>query len=160
MSALLYFDASALVKAYVREEYSEEAVAFLSLAPNPITSALSGSEVPAALCRLLRSGVLSEQAAGEALEQFWREWRSAYVLVPLDADLAAQGGELSCRHGLRGMDGAHLAAAQWARNRLGRESSVGFVTYDLVLWRAAGRAGFEALPPDLEERRDRSMAAS
>ncbi|NPV09095.1 MAG: type II toxin-antitoxin system VapC family toxin [Anaerolineae bacterium] len=138
-----YYDASALVKRYVLEPGAADVGALMAADGSPITGAASGAEVPAALAKATRLGSVSLEDARAALQAFLHEWER-YERIPLDGRLGREAGELAWRHGLRGFDAVHLAAAIRAGQLHGE--SVTLVTYDHRLAEAAKAAGLEVYP--------------
>ena len=59
---ILYLDASALVKRYVKERGSQEVIALTAAAGAVATSLVSRAEVAAALARAVRLGVLDRSS--------------------------------------------------------------------------------------------------
>lgn len=129
---MIYFlDASALVKAYVREAGTEEVRKLLrrTLA----ASAISLVEVTSALRRRAREGGLSQphaDLAAAAVKADLREMWVVEVRRPV-LDLAA---DLVGRHPLRAYDAVQLASALTLAKRAG---AVTFVCSDTVLLEAA-----------------------
>jgi predicted nucleic acid-binding protein len=143
-----YYDASALVKRYVDEPGSQEVRSLMQLDSRHVTAAASGAEVPAALARAVRAGRLQMDEAQSALAHFRRDWERSYVVIPLNSVAARRAGELAWRHGLRGYDAVHLAAALIAGEILG--SPVEVVSYDRELARAAQAEGLAVYPNGIE----------
>lgn len=108
--ALVYFDASALVKLVVEEPGTDLAAALWDGCDAALSGRLAYPEVCAALAAAgrnhdLRNGEVV--VARESWEQFWAAVRPV-ELTPAVARLA---GELTWRHALRGADAVHLASA-------------------------------------------------
>ncbi|MHB0876170.1 MAG: type II toxin-antitoxin system VapC family toxin [Anaerolineae bacterium] len=142
-----YYDASALVKFYVVETGSGDVRQLLRSDTLSVTSAVAGSEVPAAIARARRMGRITLPGAEAAMAMFRQEWLAKYMTLPLDDELALEAGELAWRHGLRGFDAAHLASAIALGRLYGERITV--VTYDRHLWRAAKAEGMDAFPAEL-----------
>lgn len=133
---LVYLDTSALVKRYVAEAGSEEVRALLQEAQAVATSAVAQVEMAAALAKAMRMGVLSPEGAQAALDAFLEDWPRLHRLRLTDL-LLERARDLAWREGLRGYDAAHLAAALLWQEAL--EVPVLLATFDVGLWRAAGR---------------------
>lgn len=110
--ALVYFDASALVKLCVREPGSELASALWNRADVVVSSRLADAEVRAALAAGERAGVLDPLARrrGAAL---WDDLSAGLHVVEVTADVAARAAELlaACPVPLRAADALHVASA-------------------------------------------------
>ncbi|PVU82546.1 VapC toxin family PIN domain ribonuclease [Cellulomonas sp. WB94] len=113
--ALVYLDASALVKLCVDEPGSELAAALWDGADVVATSRIADAEVRATLASGRRSGRLDPAAARRALDAWERLWPALRV-VEVTAELADRAARLIARHPLRGGDALHLAAALTLRS--------------------------------------------
>src|SRR5262245_38978329 len=113
---MLFADASALVKRYVRERHSAGVSRLLAAGPIAV-SRLSEVEVPSALTRLFREGRLSRAARDRALGAVVADFVSWHVveLIPEVTGLAR--AEL-LRHDLRTGDAIQLASAIWLRQTI------------------------------------------
>jgi len=148
---ILYLDASALVKQYVREAGSEEmadAIAATDRYRVLATSILTGVEVPASVALACRMGRLSEEQERVVLVDFRHDLAGIH-LVPVDLELVARAARLAHQHALRGYDSVHLASAVSLSEMLGED--VTFACFDRTLSRAARAAGLSPLPDDLQE---------
>jgi len=105
---VLYWDASAVLSALLKDDHSREAHRWASRSGYHFLSTLAYAEVSAVLRRIARERLLAEvlvKAAEESLETGpWRSWQG----VPRQNDLR----QLSARYSLRGADLWHLAAAK------------------------------------------------
>ncbi|NNU26098.1 type II toxin-antitoxin system VapC family toxin [Isoptericola sediminis] len=109
--ALVYFDASALVKLCVPEPGSELASALWNRADLVVTSRLADVELRAALAAGLRAGVLDAAAHDRAVAR-WEELWPALHRVEVTAELADQAAALAAgTDPLRGADAVHVAGA-------------------------------------------------
>ena len=108
--AIVYFDASALVKLLVEEPGSETAAALWDGCDAAISSRLAYPEVCAALAAAGRSLDLDEESLATC-EQDWDEFWSAIRPVEFTARVEWVAGRLARRHRLRGADAVHLASA-------------------------------------------------
>ena len=111
--ALVYFDASALVKLCVAEPGSELASALWNRADVVSTSRLSDTEVRAALAAGERAGVLDAAERAQALATWERLWPALHLVEVspevLDRASALAGGN---GHSLRGADAVHQRRGQ------------------------------------------------
>lgn len=111
--AILFLDASALVKRCVAEAGSEWVTGLLAPGRgNTIhISVVSGAEVVAALVRRQRSGSLSPHETSLAIAEFTDDWAHLFDVVRADRELVAGAMGLAQRFGLRGYDAIQLASA-------------------------------------------------
>jgi predicted nucleic acid-binding protein len=143
---ILYLDASALVKRYIREPGTLEVAEALAGADIVGTSVISRVETAAALAKAICIGTLTRQAAASALQVFRGEW-PALVRVQATEMLVVRADELAWQLGLRGYDALHLASALTWQEGMGEEVTV--ATFDRQLWQAAGQRGLTAFPHNL-----------
>jgi uncharacterized protein len=135
-----YFDASALVKRYVREKGSVKVRRLISSAL-PATSRLSEVEVASALARLARGGAFSVTERDRALAAVEVDF-AAILVVELTPEIAARARTLLQRHPLRAGDAIQLASCLYLQEQLGEE--VPLVAFDGRLTEAARREGLGA----------------
>lgn len=132
-----YFDASALVKRYVRERGTAK-VRRLLTSDVPVTSRLSAVEIASALARRAREGAFSDAARDRAAAAFDADLASMLV-VELTAAISARAQALVRRHALRAGDAIQLASCLYIQEELGDETS--FVAFDDRLANAARLEG-------------------
>lgn len=132
-----YFDASALVKRYVRERGTAK-VRRLLTSDVPVTSRLSAVEIASALARRAREGAFSEAARDRAVAAVNADLASILV-VELTAAIVARAQALVRRHELRAGDAIQLASCLYIQEALGEETS--FVAFDDRLANAARLEG-------------------
>lgn len=108
--ALVYFDASALVKLVVEEPGSDVAGQLWDACDAAFSSRLAYAEVRAALSAARRSKSLSPRQAKQA-EADWEEFWASTRPVELTRAVEREAGELASSHALRGADAVHLASA-------------------------------------------------
>lgn len=114
---MLFVDASALIKRYVRERHS--AATRRRLAAGPVAvSRLSEVEVPSGLARLGREGRLTERARDRAVAAVAADF-DAWYIVELTPDVTAIARSCLSRHHLRSGDAIQLASALWLQQALG-----------------------------------------
>lgn len=143
---IVYLDASALVKRYVLEAGSREVNALIAGASVVGTAAISHAEVSSALAKAVRMRLLSREEAASALQVFSAEWESL-IRLQLTEVLISRAATLAWKHGLRGYDSVHLAAALFWQDMLG--DTVTLASYDRQLWEAAKVTGLVAWPESL-----------
>jgi predicted nucleic acid-binding protein len=108
--AVVYFDASALVKLLVEEAGTDLVAELWDGCDAALSSRLAYPEVRAALEASRRNRDLTARQAEDA-ERAWEEYWAACRPVELTPGIARQAGDLAGRHGLRGADAVHLASA-------------------------------------------------
>lgn len=108
--ALVYFDASALVKLIVDEDGSDIAARLWDGCDAALASRLAYVEVCAALVASQRNNDLSESDLETALTGFETFWASVRPLEMTEA-VQLRAGRLAREHSLRGADAIHLASA-------------------------------------------------
>ena len=137
-----FFDASALVKRYVREP--ETAAVRRALASSPVViSRLSEVEVVSALVRLARDGHIQARQKDRATLAFLEDL-TAWHVVELTPEVTALARSLLSRRTLRAGDAIQLASAL----RLQQMTLVpldAFVAYDARLVEAAASEGLTGL---------------
>jgi predicted nucleic acid-binding protein len=144
---IVYFDASALVKRYLREAGTEDVVRLSGTLISAGTSLISRAEVSAAIGRAARLGAISRSDAEAAVTDFRRHWLSLFR-VRVDETTMARADTLAWELGLRGYDAVHLASALTWREAMA-ESPV-FATFDRALAKAARAQGLDVWPESLE----------
>ncbi len=154
---ILYLDASALVKQYIRERGSEEVEMALTQAESIATAVISRAEVSAALAKAVRLGVLTPESGGTACQAFRSDWLTL-VRVAVTELVVGRADAFAWDYGLRGYDAVHLAAASVWAETMG--SRLLLATFDRDLWIAAQRLGMQAYPDDLPSLLDQWRAES
>jgi len=129
-----FFDASAVVKRYVREREST-AVRRLLRAGDVAVSRLSEIEVVSALARLEREAAISRPQRNRAIAAFTTDL-AAWHVVELSPDVVATARTLLVRHVLRAGDAIQLASAHVLRTALGQDLEA-LVAYDQRVLTAA-----------------------
>jgi uncharacterized protein len=137
---MVFVDASALVKRYVRERHSLKVRRLLN-AEAVAVSRISDVEVPSAFARLVRERRLSSRARRRALQAFVGDV-GAWHVVEVTAAVTALARDLLLRHDLRSGEAIQLASALWLRQAV---PLAGFVAFDTRLGSAA-RAEQFAMP--------------
>lgn len=108
--ALVYFDASALVKLVIDEDGSDLAARLWDGCDAALASRLAYVEVYAALAASRRNSDLSEARLETALDGFDAFWASVRPVEITEA-VQLRAGLLARQHSLRGADAIHLASA-------------------------------------------------
>ena len=143
---IVYLDASALVKRYVRERGSKDVMELTATARAVATAIISRAEVAAALARAVRLGVVGRVGGRRAQDIFSREWPD-FARIPVTEALVSLAERLAWDHDLRGYDAVQLAAAVTWQDVIGED--VVLATFDRRLWRAAPDVGLTAWPDKL-----------
>lgn len=132
-----YFDASALVKRYVREEASAR-VRRLLVSDTPATSRLSEVEVTSALERRAREGAFSPAERDRALAALVSDF-PVLVVVELTPEITAKARALLQRHALGAGDAVQIASCLYLQEKLGEPVTI--VAFDERLLTAARQEG-------------------
>jgi predicted nucleic acid-binding protein len=111
--SVYYIDTSALVKRYAREPGTQwiEELTDLDSGNEIYTVRLTGPEMIAAIFRKARNRELTRAVANRIAGQFTADWESQYRIVEVTESVGDQAMTLARKHGLRGYDAVHLAAA-------------------------------------------------
>lgn len=141
---MLYLDASALVKRYVREQGRRALELRLRADQLLYSSASSFAEVHAALARKHREREITQVEFLQARNQFERDWIEIHE-VAVNAETLNPVPPLVERLRLRGMDAIHLAAAIWVERKFAQKPEV--VSSDPALLHSAKGLGFLIFDP-------------
>ncbi len=141
--AVVYFDASALVKLFLDEHGSDLAATLWDECDIAATSLLTYPEVCAALAAAERNRDASAPEITEALARWNVAWERLRV-VELTSELAVHAGELAREHQLGGADAVHLASAL-----LLEPAGVVLAAWDRRLHSGAAGAGLAVAPDTL-----------
>lgn len=128
----LYLDASAFVELVFPERDLDLLIAAIARADRVVTAVITLAEVSCALERARRGGLLRKAAHARAQREVESAWPGLGRLV-VDEALAREGAILGRKHGLKGYDAVHLAAAVRAL----REGEVTMASWDRPLLAAA-----------------------
>jgi predicted nucleic acid-binding protein len=138
---ILYLDSSALVKLYVLEPATDTVEAMVTEADSIATSRIAYVEACAALARRKRERRLTQEAFAAAYKALCDQWRH-FAAVELDE---LKAGALAVKHGLRGFDAVHLAAALEVRASAGAIPIL-FCSFDKTQATAARAENFSVVP--------------
>jgi uncharacterized protein len=130
-----YFDASALVKRYVREKGSVKVRRLLS-SDVSATSRLSAVEIASALMRRSREGAFADAERVRAFAALPGDL-AALLVVELTPDIVTRAQALLQRHALRAGDAIQLASCLFLQEELGEKTTL--VAFDERLTAAARR---------------------
>jgi uncharacterized protein len=144
---IIYFDTSALVKRYLREENSDKVIALFDKGDHIFGSiVVTQVEMAATFQRSVRMGASSPKLAAEVWDDFRTHWQS-FTRLRIFAGIVERASESAWKYDLRGYDSLHLAGAMLWEETLG--VPITLATYDRELWIAAQKAGMESWPPEL-----------
>ena len=136
-----YFDASALVKRYVREKGSV-AVRRLLASGIAATSRLSEVEVSSGVIRRAREGAFTTRRRDRILAALQRDV-PALAIVEMSPEVTADARGLLMRHVLRAGDAVQLASCLYLQRQLAQP--VPFVAFDNRLLQAARAEGLTVI---------------
>ena len=134
-----YFDASALVKRYVREPQTD-AVRRLLAEDTAASSRLTEVEISSAVVRRCREGGMSAKSRDAILSMLRDDFAVLYV-VEFSAAISRLCHELLIRRPLRAGDAIQLASGIHLRDQIGQPTE--FISYDRRLNAAAADEGME-----------------
>ena len=144
---IIYFDTSALVKRYLREDNSERVLTLFDEPDHIFGSVVVAQvEMAATLQRAVRMNAASSKLAAEVWQDFLDHWQS-FTRLRIFAGTIERASENAWRYDLRGYDSLHLAAALLWQETLGTQITL--ATFDRELWLAGQKAGMLSWPPDL-----------
>lgn len=144
---IFYFDTSALLKAYVQEEGSNDVIALMNEVDNLFGSiVLTKVEMASAIQRAVRATGSSSTIATNAWHDFLNDWES-FMRLRVTAATIEKASDLAWKYGLRGYDSLHFAAALIWQETL--DMKVTFAAFDRDLWLASRKTGLEAWPSGL-----------
>lgn len=132
----LYGDSSALFKLYVMEPRTDDVQRMVRDASTIATSSIARVEILSALGRLRREKRLSPSSFMRARRRFEEDWPQ-FVAVAPDPGLLHLAADLALKHGLKSLDGIHLASFQQVLERT--DDELEFLSFDDRLTRAAKR---------------------
>jgi len=144
-----FFDASALVKRYLREAGSEWVrQLILREQPRIFLSSLSGAEVLAAIMRKARAREARPPERDKVVRAFRREFMTGYVLIPPEPTVIQKAMDLLLTYPLRAYDAVQLASAL-ALPALPGGATLVFVSADNGLLTVTKKLGFAVENPNL-----------
>jgi predicted nucleic acid-binding protein len=143
---MLYLDTSALVKLYVRENYTDEMLNMVASHDQLASHQILYVEFHATLARLGREARLTDEQWRQLKHDFLIAW-PAFTQVGLTEPLLVRAAELAEGFALRGHDSLHLAAADLLRQVIVKPLI--FASFDRHLNRAAKLLGMKC--PDFIE---------
>ena len=151
---MLYLDASALVKRYLREPGSDEVNHLFQRGEKLFTSVLSYAEVYAAVSRKFHNKEISRTVFERSRKGFLEDYMFALHTLELDVGTLAAVPSLTERHPIRGADAVQLSSVLWLRDMMqlvpsfiDDENRLEFVTADERLAVFSREAGLTVSVP-------------
>ncbi len=143
---IVYFDTSALVKRYLRETDSDKVVALLNGSGHFFgSSVVAKVEMSAAFQKAVRMDIVSAAGAKEIWNDFLSHWQS-FARLRVTEGTIERASDIAWKHGLRGYDSLHLAAAMFWQETLGMQVLI--AAFDRDLRRVSRLTGLEVWFPD------------
>lgn len=143
---IFYFDTSALLKAYVQENGSQEVIALMDEGDHLFGSVvLTKVEMASAIQRAIRATGSSSTNATIAWQDFLDDWQ-AFTRLRITTGIIERAADIAWKHRLRGYDSLHLAAALLWQESL--DANVVFAAFDQELLQASQKAGLEPWSQD------------
>jgi len=140
---IAYFDTSALVKAVIEENGSDQATRLWEQTSKVVVSRLVYPETFAALAAARRAHRLTDEDYALAVRVFLSRYQRC-IRVSVSDRLVDRAAELAVEHSLHGADAIHLATALTVL-----EHDPVFVTWDKRLHQATSRAGLVTAPAEI-----------
>ena len=139
---ILYLDTSALVKAYIAEEFSHDVMSHIKNADIISTHRIAFIEAHAAFARLNREKKLTDLELKTTKQVFINDWEN-YLQIENTQALMEHAVDLAEAFALRAYDSVHLAAAAM----LSKQSNqmIMFGCFDQHLNKAAKVLGLQLL---------------
>lgn len=139
----MYFESSALAKLLRTEPGNEIARSAFATSEMRATSIIAYPELCATIAAWYPKHASGMKAARSEVDAAW----PLLHVIRLDDPGARRAGELAVRHGLRGMDAIHVAAALDLADV--SEGALAFVSWDRDQRQAAQREGLRLVPERL-----------
>lgn len=139
---ILFCDTSALVKLYVKEEFSDAMFAEAEKAKAIAVSRISWAETMAALARRVRECPADAEVIEAVRRNFRTNWAS-FAIVEVTQSLVELAGEYADTFALRAYDSVQLAAARKLQEEI--DTSLYFACFDTRLQKAAAVLGMKTV---------------
>jgi predicted nucleic acid-binding protein len=139
---MIYFDTSALVKRYLKENGSETVGSIVRQKKVIATSKLAYPEMLSALMRKHRAGDIQRRPLDLVIGQFEIDWEKL-VIVEFHDELLEIIKSLIEKYPLRGADAVHLSSAMWLQKST--KETLTFVTSDIALLNTAQAEDLEII---------------
>lgn len=139
---ILFCDTSALVKLYIKEEFSAEVYAHAAMAKTIAVSRIAWAEAMAALARRVRENSVDAEAIERVRAKLRHDW-PGFAIVEVTQALVVQAGEYADTFALRGYDSVQLAAARQLQEATSEDLCFG--CFDARLKKAANILGMQSI---------------
>jgi hypothetical protein len=147
-----FFDSSALVKGFAREQGSAFVLSLLrpSTRNRLYVARITEVEVCAMLARRQKGLTITATQATKGLRRLQRDFPRRFVRVDINENVIVEASRLATKHALRGYDAVQLAAALEANNERGLSglSPLIIVSADVELNNAAQAEGLQVENPN------------
>ena len=140
---IVYFDTSALVKKYFKEDFTIETMALWKKTSAIVTSSVTFAEVFSALNRKKWEDRIDKNIIQETINIFKNDWES-FIRVDVNKELNQTIEKLAVTHPLRGFDTIHLASALIVDKYL--QKDIIFACFDKNLLKAAEKENLKTFP--------------
>ena len=137
----LYLDTSALVKIFIREDFSEEVRKSFVNSDIIAINNIGFVEFFSAINRLKRESLIRNEQYEQIRSNFIKTWNS-FLIVETDQNLIESASHLLSEHDLRAFDAIHLASALFLNKN---NYKLTFCCFDKKLVDASIKAGLEQL---------------
>lgn len=135
---ILFCDTSALVKLYIKEDFSDEVCALADKAKVIAVSRISWAGMMASLARRVRECPTDAEVIAAVHVKFRVDW-SSFAIVEVTQSLVELAGDYADTFALRGYDSVQLAAARMLQE--GTNKAFCFACFDTRLQKAASVLG-------------------
>jgi predicted nucleic acid-binding protein len=139
---ILFCDTSALVKLYIKEEFSDKVCSLADKAKAIAVSRISWAETMATLARRVRECPTDAEVIEAVRVNFRTNW-SSFAIVEVTQSLVELAGDYADTFALRGYDSVQLAAARMLQE--GTDGAFCFACFDTRLQKAASVLGMQSL---------------
>lgn len=139
---ILFCDTSALIKLYIKEQFSAEVHAHAATAKAIAVSRIAWAEAMAALARRVREIAGDAEAIETVRTKLRHDW-SGFAIVEVTQAVVELAGEYADTFALRGYDSVQLAAARQLQEAANED--VYFACFDGRLTKAAKVLGMQTL---------------
>lgn len=139
---ILFCDTSALVKLYLKEDFSDEMQALAGAASAIAVCRIAWAEIMAALARRTRENPGDAAVIELVRKRLHADW-PRYAIVEITQPLVELAGEYADTFALRGYDSVQLAAARGLRDATSEE--LHFACFDTRLQKSARILGMLTL---------------
>jgi predicted nucleic acid-binding protein len=141
---VIYFDSSALVKRYLKEDGSERVNSIMNNTITIATSKLTYPEILSVFTRKYKNKDITKKEFHQATNEFEIDW-NYFLVVEFKDELLSIIKKILEKHSLKGADSVHLSSALWLRNIV--KEDITFVASDINLLKAVKFEGLQITNP-------------